>query len=211
MDIQPSQVILNDTTWNIHPATVDIAKDSIEIHDFLFEHRDQHLKINGRLGKTEADSCLVDLKNINLLYIMDMIQFHAVRFDGGISGKVHLRHVLEDPVMEARLDVKDFSLNHALLGRADILGSWDKELGGVRLNADIRRDSACTTRVIGYVSPKMKGLDLHIQAGGTPLSFLQPFVEIYSAMSTEACMATCACSAPSPNWIWKEKPRHRCR
>ena len=31
--------------------------------------------------------------------------------------------------MEARLDVKDFSLNHALLGRADILGSWDKELG----------------------------------------------------------------------------------
>ena len=177
VDIQPSQVILNDTTWNIHPATVDIAKDSIEIHDFLFEHRDQHLKINGRLGKTEADSCLVDLKNINLLYIMDMIQFHAVRFDGGISGKVHLRHVLEDPVMEARLDVKDFSLNHALLGRADILGSWDKELGGVRLNADIRRDSACTTRVIGYVSPKMKGLDLHIQAGGTPLSFLQPFVE----------------------------------
>lgn len=26
VDIQPSQVILNDTTWNIHPATVDIAK-----------------------------------------------------------------------------------------------------------------------------------------------------------------------------------------
>lgn len=51
VDIQPSQVILNDTTWNIHPATVDIAKDSIEIHNFLFEHRDQHLKINGRLGK----------------------------------------------------------------------------------------------------------------------------------------------------------------
>lgn len=176
VDIQPSQVILNDTTWNIHPATVDIAKDSIEIHDFLFEHRNQHLRINGRLGKTEGDSCLVDLKNISLLYIMDMIQFHAVRFDGGISGKIHLRHLLQEPVMEARLDVKDFSLNHALLGRADILGSWDKELGGIRLNADIRRDSVCSTRVIGYVSPKLKGLDLHIQAGGTPLSFLQPFV-----------------------------------
>lgn len=177
VDIQPSQVILNDTTWHIHPATVDIAKDSIEIHDFLFEHRDQHLKINGRLGKAETDSCLVDLKNINLLYLMDMIQFHAVRFDGGISGKVRLYHLLQEPVMEARLDVEDFSLNRALLGRADILGSWDKELGGVRLNAGIRRDSACTTQVTGYISPKMKGLDLHIQAGGTPLSFLQPFVE----------------------------------
>lgn len=187
VDIQPSQVILNDTTWNIHPTTVDIAKDSIEIHDFLFEHRDQHLRINGRLGKTEADSCLVDLKNINLLYIMDMIQFHAVRFDGGISGKARLLHVLKDPVMEARLDVKDFSLNRAILGRADILASWDKELGGVRLNANMRRDSACTTGVTGYVSPKLKGLDLHIKAGGTSLAFLQPFVEnIFSNVSGEA-------------------------
>ncbi|WP_303915355.1 translocation/assembly module TamB domain-containing protein [Bacteroides mediterraneensis] len=187
VDIQPSQVILNDTTWHIHPAIVDIAKDSIEIHNFLFEHRDQYLKINGRLGKTEADSCLVDLKNINLLYIMDMIQFHAVRFDGGITGKARLLHVLKEPVMEARLDVKDFSLNQALLGRADILASWDQELGGVRLNADIRRDSTCTTGVTGYVSPKLKGLDLHIQAGGTPLAFLQPFVEnIFTNVQGEA-------------------------
>lgn len=187
VDIQPSQIILNDTTWNIHPATVDIAKDSIEIHDFLFEHRDQHLRINGRLGKTEADSCLVDLQNINLLYIMDMIQFHAVRFDGGISGKARLLHLLKDPVMEARLDVKDFSLNQAVLGRADILASWDQELGGVRLHADIQRDAQCTTGVTGYVSPKLKGLDLHIKAGGTPLAFLQPFVEnIFSDVSGEA-------------------------
>lgn len=187
VDIQPSQIILNDTTWNIHPARIDIAKDSIEIHDFLFEHRDQHLKINGRLGKTETDSCLVDLKNINLLYIMDMIQFHAVRFEGDISGKVRLLHVLQEPVMEARLDVKDFSLNRALLGRGDILASWDKEIGGVRLNADIRRDSACTTGVTGYVSPKQKGLDLHIKAGGTSLAFLQPFVEnIFTNVQGEA-------------------------
>lgn len=187
VNIQPSQIILNDTTWNIHPSTIDIAKDSIEIHDFLFEHRNQHLKINGRLGKADADSCLVDLKNINLLYIMDMIQFHAVRFDGGISGKAHLLHVLKDPVMEARLDVKDFSLNQAVLGRADILASWDKELGGVRLNANIRRDSTCTTGVTGYVSPKLKGLDLHIKAGGTPLAFLQPFVDnIFSNVNGEA-------------------------
>lgn len=118
---------------------------------------------------------------------MDMIQFHAVRFDGGISGKARLLHVLKDPVMEARLDVKDFSLNQALLGRADILASWDKELGGVRLNADIRRDSTCTTGVTGYVSPKLKGLDLHIKAGGTPLAFLQPFVEnIFTNVRGEA-------------------------
>ena len=108
---------------------------------------------------------------------MDMIQFHAVKFYGLTSGKVSLYHILDEPVMLAKLNVKDFSLNDALLGQADITGSWDKELGGVRLLADIREDSLHTTMVNGYVSPKLKGLDLHIQAGGTTLAFLQPFVK----------------------------------
>lgn len=177
IDLRPSQIVLNDTVWNVHPATITVAKDSIEIQNFLFEHADQHLKANGRIGKKASDSCLVDLRNINLLYIMDMIQFHAVKFYGLISGKVHLHHVMDDPVIQARLDVGNFSLNDALLGQADITGSWDKEIGGIRLLADIRENESRFTRVNGYVSPKLKGLDLHIQAGGTDMSFLQPFIK----------------------------------
>lgn len=187
IDILPSRIILNDTTWHIHPTAISIAKDSIEINDFLFEHQDQYLRINGRLGKTNADSCLVDMQNINLLYIMDMIQFHAVKFYGLTSGKVSLHHILDDPVMLAQLKVKDFSLNDALLGQADITGSWDKELGGIRLLADIRENDSLKTMVEGYVSPKLKGLDLHIQAGGTTLAFLQPFIKnIFTDVSGRA-------------------------
>lgn len=177
IDIQPSQIILNDTVWKIHPSAITVDKNNIEIHNFLFEHQDQYLKANGKIGKEDTDSCIVDLKNINLQYIMDVIQFHAVKFNGLITGKVHLNHVLSDPVMHTRLDVKGFSLNDALLGRADIIGKWDKELGGVRLLADIKEDTVSFTKVNGYVSPKEKGLDLHIQAGGTNLALLQPFIE----------------------------------
>ncbi len=186
IDLQSSQFIVNDTVWNIHPSSVRIERDTIEVKNFLFEHGDQFLKINGRLGKTEADSCLVDLQNINLLYVMDIIQFHAVKFYGLISGKVHLKHVLEDPDILADLEAKDFSLNDALLGQAKIGGIWDKEIGGIRLNADIWNDTRFT-RVNGYVSPKLKGLDLNIQAGGTDLAFLQPFIDgIFSDTHGEA-------------------------
>lgn len=187
IDIQPSQIILNDTIWRIHPSEITIDNNNIEVNNFLFEHADQYLKANGRIGKEEADSCIVDLKNINLQYIMDIIQFHAVKFNGLITGRVHLNHVLNDPVMHTRLDVKGFSLNDALLGRADIIGNWDKELGGVRLLADIKEDTVSFTKVNGYVSPKEKGLDLHIQAGGTNLALLQPFIEgIFSDMHGRA-------------------------
>ena len=175
VDLHASRVILNDTIWRIHPARIDIRRDSIDIHNFLFEHEDQHLKVNGRLGKADEDSCQVDLRNISLLYVMDIIRFQAVKFSGLISGKVALHHLLKDPEMKARLNADAFSLNDALLGKADIQAFWDKEIGGIRLDADIREDSLRFTSVKGFISPKQKGLDLHIQAGGTNLAFLQHF------------------------------------
>lgn len=177
IQIQPSRIILNDSIWHIHPSEVVINKGIIDIHDFRFEHRDQYVRANGRIGKAETDSCLVDLSNINLQYIMDIIQFHAVKFNGLITGRVHLHHVLDKPVMYTRLDVKSFSLNDALLGRGDIKGEWDNELGGVRLLADIKENEQYSTFVDGYVSPKEKGLNLNIRAGGTNLAFLQPFID----------------------------------
>lgn len=187
IDIQPSTIILNDTTWHVHPSTVTVDKDSIEIKNFLFEHAEQHLKINGLIGKRPSDSCMVDLRNINLLYIMDMIQFHAVKFQGLASGKISLQHVMDDPLMQADLKVNRFSLNDALLGEAKIKGNWDKEIGGIRLLADIQETDSLYTRVNGFISPKMKELDLNIEAGGTNMAFLQPFIDgIFSDISGRA-------------------------
>ena len=177
IDLRPSKIILNDTIWEIHPSQITIDKNLIEIDNFLFEHQNQYVRANGRIGKETTDSCLVDLSNINLQYVMDIIQFHAVKFNGLVTGRVHLHNVLDNPVMYTRLNVKDFSLNDALLGQGDIRGEWDNELGGVRLHADIKENDHYFTNVTGYVSPKEKGLNLNIQAGGTNLSFLQPFVE----------------------------------
>lgn len=177
IDLHPSKIILNDTIWKIHPSQITIDKNLIEIDNFLFEHQNQYVRANGRIGKETTDSCLVDLSNIDLQYVMDIIQFHAVKFNGLVTGRVHLHNVLDNPVMYTRLNVKDFSLNDALLGQGDIRGEWDNELGGVRLHADIKENDHYFTNVTGYVSPKEKGLNLNIQAGGTNLSFLQPFVE----------------------------------
>ena len=52
-----------------------------------------------------------------------------------------------------------------------------KELGGVRLDAQIAEKGISSTHVTGYVSPKLKGLDLSIRADSTNLGFLQPFIE----------------------------------
>lgn len=187
IELNPSQVVLNDTIWNVHKSNISIDKDSINISDFLFDHGRQYVKINGRIGKSEADSCVINLQDVNLLYIMDMIQFNAVKFEGNVSGKVLASNVLNKPLLDARLEVNNFSLNEALLGEADIKGGFDNENGRILLDADIRKADGVFTGVKGYISPKEKGLDLNINAGGTDMAFLQHFIkDIFSDVEGKA-------------------------
>ncbi|MCD7924236.1 MAG: translocation/assembly module TamB [Bacteroides sp.] len=177
IDILPTRVVLNDTVWNIHPSHIAVDSGRVFIDKFLFEHKDQYLRVDGRLTPKETDSCRVDLKNIKLDYVLDIVQFDDVLFGGLVTGKVDLKSVMKDPVMQTRLNVHNFSLNHSLLGEADITGVWDKELGGVRLDAKIAEQGISATHVTGYVSPKLKGLDLLIHADSTNVGFLQPFID----------------------------------
>lgn len=177
IDIQPTKVVLNDTVWNIHPSHIAVDSGRVFIDNFLFEHKDQYLRVDGRLTKKETDSCRVDLKNIKLDYVLDIVQFDDVEFGGLVSGIVNLKSVMKDPVMQTHLNVHNFCLNRSLLGEADIAGVWDKELGGVRLDARIAEKGISATHVTGYVSPKLKGLDLLIHADSTNIGFLQPFIE----------------------------------
>ena len=188
IDLHPSNIVLNDTVWTIHPSSIDIAgSGNIAIHDFLFEHGDNYIMADGVIGKGEEDSCAVKLNDIDVQYIIDMVQFKAVKFNGLASGDVMLRKVMSEPVIDIGLKVKGLALNDALLGDADIIAWWDNEVGGVQMDADIRQDSVQTTRARGYVSAKMNGLDLNIEAGRTNLSFLTPFMDgIFSGMKGEA-------------------------
>lgn len=183
IDIHPTQMILNDTIWNIQPSHIAVESGHIYVDNFLIERAGQHLRVNGKLADTEQDSCIVDLKDINVKYVLDILQFDDVEFDGLATGLVHLKNIMKSPIMHTHLNVHNFKVNKALLGEADIKGVWDNELPGIRLDANIAEKGLSATHVTGYVSPKLKGLDLNIEADSTNIALIAPFLEgIFSEM-----------------------------
>lgn len=177
IDVQPTKVILNDSTWSIHPSRIAIDSGRVYVDNFLFNHKDQYLRIDGKLTKNIEDTVKVDLKDINLSYVFDIVQFHAVDFGGMASGTATANGIMKNPEMNAKLFVTNFSLNHGILGDMNIYGTWDKQVEGISLDADIREERISHTTVKGYVSPKRKGLDLHIEADSTNIAFLQRFMK----------------------------------
>ena len=178
INIEPTNVVMNDTVWKIHPSQVEVDSGKIYVNNFLFEHGDQYVKINGKLTKSMKDSCLVDLKDIDLSYILSMTNFDLLTFGGGVTCKVSLKGTLgKDIDMNTNLNVRDFLLNNAPLGDAKIHGLWDNENGGIHFLVNMQEPNISKTTVDGMVSLKKNELDLKINADSTNIGFLYPFVK----------------------------------
>lgn len=187
IDVLPTDVILNDTLWNIRSSHVAIDSGRVYIDNFLFERPGQHLRVDGKITKEANDSCIIDLKNVDVQYVLDIVKFDDVEFGGLATGKVLLKNILDKPDLKTRLTVHNFAVNKGLMGEADIKGVWDNELPGIRLEADIEEKDLSKTRVTGFVSPKLKALDLRIEADSTNLDLLNPYFEgIFSDLDARA-------------------------
>ena len=187
IDILPTTVVLNDTVWNIRSSHVAVDSGRVYIDNFLFERPNQHLLVDGRITKNPSDSCLIDLKNVDVQYVLDIVQFDDVEFGGLATGKVHLKNILQTPEIKTRLNVHNFAVNKGLMGEADIQGVWDNDLPGIRLDAQIEEKNLSHTHVTGFVSPKLKALDLNIEADSTNLDLLAPYFEgIFSELDGRA-------------------------
>ncbi|MBQ8361946.1 MAG: translocation/assembly module TamB domain-containing protein [Bacteroidaceae bacterium] len=174
--VKPSEIILNDTVWNIRQSDIKVDSGKVHIENLRVEHDGQHLIVDGWLTTDARDSLIVDLNRISVEYILDIVRFKSVRFEGKATGKAYVSGALgKQMAADTKLYVEDFRFNGGLMGNMHVKGRWDNELGVV-LDADIREGTHSHTSVEGNISPMANGLDLRIGADRTSLAFLNSFV-----------------------------------
>ena len=180
VEVKPTDIILNDTLWQIHPSQVVVDSGKVDVNNFYFSHQDRYVRINGRLSDNPQDSVKVDLKDINMGYVFDIASISDdVNFEGDATGTAYASGVFKKPVMNTRLFIKNFSLNQGRLGDLNIYGEWDNENRGIRLDVSIKDISTTPSRVTGIIHPLKpeSGLDLNIEANELNLKFLEHYMK----------------------------------
>ena len=180
VEVKPTDIILNDTLWQIHHSQVVVDSGKVDVNNFYFSHQDRYVRINGRLSDNPQDSVKVDLKDINMGYVFDIASISDdVNFEGDATGTAYASGVFKKPVMNTRLFIKNFSLNQGRLGDLNIYGEWDNENRGIRLDASIKDISTTPSRVTGIIHPLKpeSGLDLNIEANELNLKFLEHYMK----------------------------------
>ena len=128
--IQPSNIILNDSSWNISQTDITyVAADkTMDINHLTLNTDYQTIAIHGRASESAQDSLNITLENINLDYLLSYTEASkAISVMGPVTGKAHLYSLFSAPMLEAQAYIPNGGLNGVYLGDVSATATLDRE------------------------------------------------------------------------------------
>ncbi len=183
ISIEPSRLNIHNTLWNVEPCKITYADERVNINNFTIRHGQQHLLIDGVVGSTVHDSLFVAMNALDIEYILELVNFTAVDFNGKATGQALACGVLGSQMQAAALLMVDkFEFQHGRIGMLNANVGWNNEKKQIDIHAiaddgqfpDGRKSK---TYVDGFVSLSEKKIDLGIKASGTRIDFAHSFAE----------------------------------
>lgn len=175
ISILNSELMVGDTVWQVAPSLVTYNGHKLQIDNFSIGHDGQHLTVNGTASRQGGDSILVDLNKVDVGYILDLLNFHIVSFDGKASGVAVVRNVMNKPSVDGDISVEDFRFQNGRMGTLAAKVNYDNQEQQININALANEGDGHYTPINGYVNLKRNYIDLGIGLHGTNLELVESF------------------------------------
>lgn len=165
--LHPTNIILNDSAWTIHDANIQyaVANRTIDIQNFALKTNYQTIAANGTASPQAEDSINVELRNIDLQYLLSYtLAGEAISVQGPLTGWATLYGLFTQPMVQAEVAIPKAGLNGTYLGDLTANAYLDQEEKTIIIQGEaIDSTNQKVVEVKGKVIPADKwwGLDIH--------------------------------------------------
>ena len=177
--IAPSTMTINNAQWDIHPCGINYTDKRLAINHFSVQRGEQFLTLDGIASESGSDSISVQMKDVDVEYVLNLVNFHAVEFSGLATGGGYLRGVFGDFQANGEVTVRQFQFQHGRMGTLHALVAWNDQQEQIDISGVCDDGEDAQTLVDGYVSPARNFIDLGIRANGTHLDFARSFMDSF--------------------------------
>ena len=178
--IAPSHINVHNTLWNVEPCAISYSENRLEINELNIHHDDQFLMVNGTASENSNDSLVTNLHDIDVAYVLELVNFDAVSFSGLATGQAAIKNVFEKQLQaHADLTVNQFKFEHGRMGVLDAHVDWNTEKEQIDIHAVADDGADAMTYIDGFVSPVHNNIDLDIKAAGTHIDFMHSFTQSF--------------------------------
>lgn len=181
--VNPGQLTFNDSTWNVKPATVSLARDYVHITGLDVWRAGQYVKIDGTASPIPSDVIEIDLLGVNIDYIFESLGLDKVLIGGDATGRFYASELFtREPHLDTPgLRVNRISYNKVVLGDAIIKSSWDTDRRAVTLDAIVSRNGVEPTLVDGAIYPLNDSIDITFYTHSVDVGFLRPYMSAFAS------------------------------
>jgi len=180
--LNPSQIMIADTVWNVHGADLLLNDQRIDVRGFKVTQQERHLQVDGTVSEHSSDTLKVELRGINLEYVFGLLDFHDVELAGAATGVIFATGLMTQPTVSAVLDINNFHFENTPLGHLNVTGGWGRVAPeSIDLDAWITEPLRhMPTHVQGTITPghgPTSGLDLDVLANNLNAGFITEYAK----------------------------------
>lgn len=177
--ILPSVAHVNGELWNVQASDMIYSTNRLYVNNFKVENGEQYIKIGGVVSDRAQDSILIELNDVEVAYILNLVNFKSVDFSGEATGRAYMASALKNPSMHANLSIDHFKFQNGRMGILAANVDWNKQQKQIDIHATANDGLDAMTFINGYVSPQRNYIDLNIRGRGTHIDFLQSFTDSF--------------------------------
>lgn len=183
IDVNPTQLVFNGTSWQVDPATVSVDNGVIKVNNMCGHSGDQYVKINGEASKDPDSELCLDLNDISLDYVFETLEINHVNFGGRATGRFFASDLFTKAprIYTPVLHVDGLSYNNSLMGDADIKSRWLNDEKAVELNADLAQENGLHSNIYGAIFVAADSLHLTFDARKANVGFLKPYMAAFTS------------------------------
>ncbi len=174
--IKPSQMITNDSLWQINSGLIQIDSSDIHIDYLSVYDAFQSIKIHGDISKQADRSLTIDLQNLNLSNLDSLLAPKKVKLAGIVRGKAELFDLYHNPIFRASLDLDSLSLNNESLGKTAIQAVYNNSDKNIDIELHSQRGGIRTLDITGTYATINKTLNFNVELNKLKMNLFEPFV-----------------------------------
>lgn len=182
IDIHPSQLVFNDTIWEVSRGHVGIDNGVVTVENLAGGRDNQFIHINGKVSHDPDDELCLELNDMNLDYVFETLAIDHVDFGGRATSKIFASDLLSGSprVYTPSLFIKDITYNNALLGDFDIKAEFDMASKGILVEGGIDQPNGRHTGLDGGIYIADDSLYIEFDADHANVAFLKPYMEAFT-------------------------------
>jgi len=172
----PGKLVINDTLWNINPASVRIDTSLVEFTDIRISHEDQYFLLDGKISEIPDDVLNMQFNRFDLKHFNQVSSMYGLLLDGTLEGEASLSDIYKNPLFLANLNIIELKINDELLGETSLNTRWINSEKKIHLEAESKRGTLKTVEVSGDYTPGDKTINFEIGMDKLRMNIIQPYI-----------------------------------